>query len=262
MPPKAKLQVGPQDASTNSLKPDAKAKSRGQTSRSKSPRPKETPVTYREVEAIDDSSPEKQASPGDLAKAEAKAETPLAGQPGAALGGAVAGQGAEASGPSLPAAAPSPTRESVRSKEEQKQALGSVWLQISKGKSELRSADIERLIVAANSSETGARVDADALREFMKTEFGTNSNVNEALFAEKASAYFESCAPSEECGEVWQMLGGSVTKGGAVEAAELRDMLQRLNYDVTKAELDDLVAMASKGGDRITYDDFVQMLFP
>jgi len=274
----------PRPKSANALKTEAKAKSRGPSERSKSPRPKEASIASPETEAKDESPPQKQASAASPkseassisplqkqgsaapAKTKAKAKSPLEKQAPGALGDAAAAQGAEARGPSLPAAAPAPTREhlTARAQEEQKQALGSVWFQISKGKNDLRTADIERLLVAANSVATGqcARVDVDAVREFMKTEFGANSNVNEAVFVEKASAYFKNCAPTEECGEVWQMLGGSLTKGGTVEAAELRDMLQRLNYDITKGEAEDLVAIASKGSGRMSYDDFVQTLFP
>lgn len=146
----------------------------------------------------------------------------------------------------------------------EKEALGNVWSHISKGKTELRANDIEALVKNANTNEIGpgARVDADALREFTTTEFGATSNITEALFMDKATAYFNDCEPSEECTEIWQMIGGSLTGEGTIEAGDLCDALERLNCDVTKEEIDDLVAFASKGNSKMTYEDFVQVLFP
>jgi len=204
-------------------------------------------------------SPRRDASPGAASGAPPQA---VLEAPGAAA------QADEAPGSSPDAAAPAKKREqlSAEAQEEEKRALGEVWSLISKGKKDIRTTDIERMIGTANVNEAGpgARVDPDALRDFMQAEFGAkpDDRINQASLMEKASTYFNNCTPSEECVEVWQMLGGSLTGEGTVEAADICDTLERLNCDITKEEVDDLVAFASKGSSRMSYDDFVESLFP
>jgi len=149
-----------------------------------------------------------------------------------------------------------------RAMDEETTSLQSVWSQIrgegGKG-AELRSRDIESFLNAA-----GARVDKDGLNGFLQQEIGnsTTGNVTEVQFMKQANTYFDTREPSEECKEVWQLVGGSLTGGGTVQASQLSDALTRLNCNLSKKEAADLVAFVSYGNEQMNYDDFLRALFP
>jgi len=126
-----------------------------------------------------------------------------------------------------------------------------------KGIQELKTFHVNKMLSGA-----GAKVNEDALGEFMKEEFGAERSINEASFMSKATEYFESSEPSEECQEVWQMMGGNLTRTGTIDGARLIDSLAELDCDFSKEEIEDFVAFTTKGSDTMTYAELVQALFP
>jgi len=127
-----------------------------------------------------------------------------------------------------------------------------------KGKGSISSKDVEQLLKSA-----GGRAEKTGIDELMQ-ELGSNvtGNVSEALFMEKASAYFNTCDPSAECTEIWQLVGGKLAGESTLKAVELGDALARIGCELSRDEVEDLVAFSTYGNDKIGYDDFVRTLFP
>lgn len=143
---------------------------------------------------------------------------------------------------------------SKRYQEDENEALSAVWKQ-------LQSKDVGRVL---KYSSIGGNVDSNQLNEFMKKEVGDSETgaVSEAQFTEKATAFFNTCVPRDDCIEAWQMVGGSISGKGEVQSANLADALAKLGCSLNKAEVDDLVAYASAGRSKITYAEFSRLLFP
>lgn len=118
--------------------------------------------------------------------------------------------------------------------------------------------------VAHQLKTAGARLDKAAFAEFMQQEVGNpnTGNVSEAQFLDKATSYFNTCVPSEECTEIWNVVGGGLNGKGTVQPADVRDALESLNCQLSAAEVEDFVAFSSNGKEQMAYDDFVRALFP
>jgi len=138
--------------------------------------------------------------------------------------------------------------------------LKSVFVSICgpKGKGSISTKDVEQILKAA-----GGRADKTGIDELMQ-DLGSSvtGNVSEALFMEKASAYFNVCDPSTECTEIWQLVGGKLTGESTLQAVDLGDALARIGCELSRDEVEDLVAFSTYGNEQIGYDDFVRTLFP
>jgi len=145
-------------------------------------------------------------------------------------------------------------------------SLKNVWdnlLGDTASQSEMDHKDFAR---ALKKGGVNGVVDSKTFPQMIQEEMGSGSSgkVTFDTFSDCMLRYFSDCNPTEECGEIWELVGGGPggktnRRGdGSLQPEDLCNALNRFGITCTRAEAEDMVLYATCGNNDMSYQDFVE----